>query len=215
MNWRRIPKERSVQPLDGSYSSWKELLAEEGFHQCVYCAIRESSFGGIRNFHVEHYKPKHLFRDLENDFQNLFYACCICNVFKGGDWPGDPDPAFRSPCFPNPSKINYGDLFRIEPTGILGPAAVENSTGRYLIEKLYLNRPQLIIERRLEFVFLELERWQQFFEDAWLRLRVIQGRDQDVRELLASLSGCLLLCTKYLLKLQDLRPYSSTDVKRQ
>lgn len=74
MNWKRIPKENSSQPSTGTYKDWKELLSVEGFHQCVYCSISEAEFGGIRNFHVEHYKPKSLpaFASLVNTYTNLF-----------------------------------------------------------------------------------------------------------------------------------------------
>jgi 5-methylcytosine-specific restriction endonuclease McrA len=105
MNWRRIPKEKTVQPKKGRYSDWKEILAEEGFNQCVYCAIPDACFGGIRNFHVEHYRPKSKFEKLENDIKNLFYACAICNTFKGDDWPGEPEKDFFAPCYPDPSLI--------------------------------------------------------------------------------------------------------------
>ena len=58
MEWFKIFKENSVQPKTGKYSDWKEIIADECKHQCVYCALSESRFGGIRNFHVEHYRPK-------------------------------------------------------------------------------------------------------------------------------------------------------------
>ena len=61
------PKEKTQQPTKGKYSDWKEILAEEGFNQCVYCAIPDACFGGIRNFHVEHYRPKSKFKKLENN----------------------------------------------------------------------------------------------------------------------------------------------------
>ncbi len=111
MKWKRVPKENCKQPTTGTYSDWKEILAEEGFHQCVYCAIPEPRFGGIRNFHVEHYRPKSLkrFQKLTNDIRNLYFACAICNTFKGDDWPAEPDAQFHSHCFPDPSKT---DLLR-------------------------------------------------------------------------------------------------------
>lgn len=148
MKWLRITKESTPVPSHGSkYSDWKPELAEEGFHQCVYCTISESSFGGIRNFHVEHYKPKGLkqFTYLENEFSNLFYACAICNTFKSDDWT-DPVDDFSVGCYPDPSKKNYGELFQVDVDTAL--IAGRNTTGTYLVCKLYLNRPQLIINRK-------------------------------------------------------------------
>ena len=148
MNWQHIPKESTPLPTHGAtYSDWKPELAEEGFHQCVYCTISENSFGGIRNFHVEHYKPKGLkqFAHLENDFSNLYYACAICNTFKSDDWT-DPADDFSIGCYPDPSKKNYGELFTIDTSTAL--IAGKNVTGTYILTKLYLNRPQLIINRK-------------------------------------------------------------------
>jgi hypothetical protein len=68
MKWKLVPKRGSSQPTTGTYIDWKSLLANEGFHQCVYCALPDAALGGERNFHVEHYKPKSKakFRHLEN-----------------------------------------------------------------------------------------------------------------------------------------------------
>jgi hypothetical protein len=148
MNWQRIPKETTPLPTRGTtYSDWKPELAEEGFHQCVYCSISETSFGGIRNFHVEHYKPKGLkqFEHLETEFSNLYYACAICNTFKSDDWT-DPADDFSIGCYPDPSKKNYGELFNVNTGTAL--VAGQNVTGTYILNKLYLNRPQLIINRK-------------------------------------------------------------------
>jgi hypothetical protein len=144
MRWFKIPRPRIPQPDRGSYRDWKERLAAEGNHQCVYCAIHESSWGGTRNFHVEHFRPKCKFRDLENKIDNLFYACSVCNSFKGNDWL-EPDPSLSSACYPEPSLVNYNDIISIDDRGYLSG---QNAASRYIIEKLYLNRPQLLLERR-------------------------------------------------------------------
>lgn len=149
MNWQRITKESTPLPVRGTkYSDWKTELSIEGYHQCVYCTIRESHFGGIRNFHVEHYKPKGIdrFASLINEFSNLFYACAICNTFKSDDWPADPVDDYSIDCFPDPSVKNYGEIFNVDKTTAL--LIGKNVTGKYILNKLYLNRPQLIINRK-------------------------------------------------------------------
>lgn len=147
--WKRIPKETSAVPKKGKYPEWKPLLAVEGYHQCLYCTISENSFGGIRNFHVEHYRPKGLpqFAHLEQDYYNLYYACAICNTFKSNDWPNEPDDNLAISCYPDPSKVDYTILFGIDT--VTGMVQGKNITGIYLSNKLYLNRAQLIIERRV------------------------------------------------------------------
>ena len=160
MNWFRIEKENAVQPAKGSYKDWKEMLAEEGGHQCVYCAISENSFGGIRNFHVEHYRPKSIkrFEPRKNDIRNLYYACPICNTFKSDDWPNDPTEDLSQECYAEPSVVNYAHLFLLTTTSeIIG----KNVAARYMVEKLYLNRPQLIMERKQQQLLNNLKRTVQ------------------------------------------------------
>ena len=148
MRWRRVPKETTIQPTKGKYPDWKHLLAEEGFHQCVYCALHDATFGE-RNFHVEHYKPKsnRRFKHLEDDIKNLFYACPVCNVFKGDSWPRSPKKDHSVEAYPNPSTCDYSDLFKIKINSkeIVGKFVAS----KYLITRLHLNRAQLITERRI------------------------------------------------------------------
>lgn len=148
MKWKRVPKENTSQPSNGRYSDWKHILAEEGFHQCVYCALHDATFGE-RNFHVEHYKPKshRRFRRLENDIRNLFYACPVCNVFKGDSWPRAPKNDHSVEAFPDPSTCDYSELFEVSLTTkeIKGKFIAS----KYLVAKLHLNRAQLITERRI------------------------------------------------------------------
>jgi hypothetical protein len=97
--------------------------------------------GGVYCFHVEHFEPKSKAPERTNDWSNLFYACPICNVFKGNDWPEPGSPI----AYVNPSVVDYEAIFLRRPAGLI--------TGRtpaasYMIERLYLNRPQLILERR-------------------------------------------------------------------
>ncbi|MFD0962554.1 hypothetical protein [Pseudofulvibacter geojedonensis] len=147
MNWKKIDKDKSTQPSNGTYSDWKEQIAKECFYQCIYCSIHEEQFGGIDHYHIEHYRPKSIkrFKKLENDIKNLFYCCPICNRFKSNDWPNDPDD-LEVICYPDPSEYDYSNLIDVDGDNF----KVEGKylSTRYLIERLYLNRPQLIYERR-------------------------------------------------------------------
>jgi hypothetical protein len=148
MKWFRIPKETSPRPKKGKhYFDWKQELSIEGKQQCVYCTININTFGGIRNFHVEHYRPKatNKFPMLENEYSNLFFACSICNCFKSDEWKNEPTPTLDNESFPDPSKVNYSDFLLIDDSQLIHSNYI---TGRYIIQKLFLNRPQLILERR-------------------------------------------------------------------
>jgi hypothetical protein len=154
MLWRKI--EKQIPILIKPYKDRKTELSVEAKHSCVYCCIHESYFGGIRNYHVEHYRPKSKFAALQDDYSNLFYSCAICNVFKGNDWidpPVNPN-AYSTPFYPDPSLIDYGQLLRVD--AVSKRVVSEYITGRYLIERLFLNRPQLVIARRAHLIRKEL-----------------------------------------------------------
>jgi hypothetical protein len=147
LNWRLIIKDPARQPSSGTYSDWKELIAKECFYQCIYCSINESQFGGIDHYHIEHYKPKSIvrFKPLENDILNLFYACPICNRFKSDDWPNDAT-SLNICCYPDPSIYDYATLFTLDiKTYKLSGNYISSS---YITQRLFLNRAQLIYERR-------------------------------------------------------------------
>lgn len=150
MKWIKITKDPLNLPIRGTYRDWKEQIAIEGHHQCVYCAIHENLMGGIRNFHVEHYRPRKRFNELENDYLNLYYACPICNTFKGSDWPSNPKNDHSIAAYPNPSEVDYNILFKLSEVD--GFIEGTNVAALYILEKLYLNRPQLVTARRMELI---------------------------------------------------------------
>lgn len=212
MRWKRIPKEHAVQPSSGQYSDWKQRIADEGFHQCVYCAIHEASFGGIRNFHIEHYRPKSKFPDLINDIKNLYYACPICNTFKSNDWPSDTTEDFSRHCYSDPSLVDYSDIFDTDRTS--GMISGRHPASKYMVERVYLNRPQLIMERRVSYLLKQghvirvaIQKLLEQLEDiadtdtiSMLRKRVmeIQGRLYDLVH-----------------QLHNISPYRIEDIERR
>lgn len=177
----------------------------EGRAQCVYCAIPEASWGGFRNFHVEHYRPKSKFAALTNDIQNLFYCCGVCNSFKREDWPDTPPPALDRPSYPSPSEVDYNALFSVADNG---EVAGENVAARYVVEKLYLNRPHLLQERREA-------RLSTQCEDAVKRIEALTSDlvAENISvppEILTPLLGGLQL----LIEKRKVRPYLPADLQR-
>jgi hypothetical protein len=141
--WRKIGKPYPLPDAPaGGYRAWKPDLAREANARCVYCCIHESKFGGARNFHVEHYRPKSLRPDLKDNYGNPFYACAICNCFKSDDWPADPvEGDLDGPGYPDPSLTDYSTFLEVERT--TGLVRSHCRTGKYLIERLHLNRAQM------------------------------------------------------------------------
>lgn len=209
MKWKKIAKD-TKQPRKGKYPDWKPLIAKEGYYQCVYCAIHESSFGGFRNFHVEHYRPKSKFKKLLNDINNLYYACAICNTFKSDDWPAEPKKDLSNCSYPNPSMTDYNELFMHSGTG--GALTANYVASKYILEKLYLNRPQLIMERRLYFISTRLQRLVTSIKQSIPNLADIET--EEARRHLAALAGALATIVGMEEKLRVLRPYDSDDIKK-
>lgn len=200
MKWILINKSKTAQPTAGNYSKWKPILRKEGMHQCVYCAIHEGSFGGERNFHVEHHKPKKQFPKLVDDIHNLFYCCAICNSFKGSDWPEDPTLQY-----PYPAGIDYSTFLGVD----VNSSVVSNERhGRYIIERLYLNRPQLILMRQFSAALEEIR-------GELPTLRRLITQDTLSGPTLSKLSLTLVRAVELLSKVPAVVPYNSDDVSRQ
>ncbi|MER2511614.1 MAG: HNH endonuclease, partial [Nitrosomonas ureae] len=195
----------------GNYREWKEILAKEAKNQCVYCAIHEAAFGGTRNFHVEHYRPKSIFKKLTNNIKNLFYACAICNTFKGDDWPCEPHIAFSVACYPDASKTDYNQLFELDLTGEIKGKFVAS---KYMVEKLYLNRPQLLMERRTANARIRLD---SVIERLTASTKAITGSaqvDQEGLKLLARAIKLLGESSKLQTNLAKIRPYKPQHIER-
>ena len=209
MKWFRIPKESASLPKVGSsYRDWKEDLSIEGKKQCVYCSININSFGGIRNFHVEHYRPKakDKFPELENEYSNLFFACSICNCFKSDEWSNEPSPNFDNESFPDPSKVDYSDFLKIVDHSVIESDFI---TGKYIIQKLFLNRPQLILERKCYYLNVELIKQAEKLKNIGLLLKKQDESNQIIDAMITMIDTTILLIEgKYI------NPYNAKQIKR-
>lgn len=179
------------------------MIADHCGGQCIYCAISEARFGGIRNFHVEHFRPKVKFPKLENDISNLYLACAICNVLKCDDWPCDPAIDHSLAAYPDPSAADYNLLLTVSPTTYeLNSATI---AGKYVIERILLNRAQLIVERRLAATLKLLNEFETWV-DAQLKHMTVEEMEVTIR-ILRSISS---IKTDVL----TARPYRDSDTKR-
>lgn len=209
MKWFRIPKEYSVQPKKGHYRDWKEDLSIEGKEQCVYCSININSFGGIRNFHVEHYRPKaqDKFPDLEDIYTNLFFACSICNCFKSDDWPNEPSAKLDNHSFPDPSLVDYSNFLFSNDEFVIESKHV---SGNYIINKLFLNRPQLILERRSFYLHEKYKNEVEKLKEITLNLK----KQKLIDPLIDDLVNTLIETTTLLIEGKYINPYLVKQTKR-
>jgi uncharacterized protein (TIGR02646 family) len=203
MRWFKIIKDTSQFPIFKRYndSHCKEALLQEAKNQCVYCTIGEAHFGGYRNFHVEHYRPQSRFPELENDYSNLFICCSICGCYKGSDWPAEPEAKYETTHYPCPAEVDYCELLNIDETRQVQSNFV---TGLYLIERLHLNRPQLIYWRKGQILMPELS---NLVTEALAALA--RGDAQNKGDLLKLIGECY----EMLVKLTSVVPYEMGDLR--
>lgn len=203
MRWPSLVGKSRIKPVKGRWHDWKQIIADHCGGQCVYCAISEGRFGGIRNFHIEHFRPKVKFPKFENDISNLYLACAVCNVLKCDDWPDEPVADHSLAAYPDPSLADYNTLFVICTT----THEVDSPTvaGKYIIERILLNRAQLILERRLAAMLTLLAEF-----DEWVRAslsNMTSGEKDATVKILLEISSVNIGALKA-------RPYLDVDTKR-
>ena len=79
--------------------------------RCMFCSGSESS-------QIEHFRPKAIFPALAMTWENLLWACGICNQSKRDQFPPDTQPG--APII-NPIEENVWDFFFIDEFGNLTP----------------------------------------------------------------------------------------------
>lgn len=118
----------------------REALRRRFQFCCGYCGVSERDAGA--ELTVDHFQPRS--QDGLDEAENWVYSCHACNEFKGDFWqPSSPRRILH------PLKDDLvGHLIEQED----GTLHALSETGAFHIEKLHLNRPQLIAyryERRL------------------------------------------------------------------
>jgi len=141
----KLSRRHSV-PHFNAYQKYKPYLREDFQYRCVYCSIHENEYSGPRGFTVEHFRPKSKFAHLINEYENLLYGCEVCNPFKGSDWPSD-NPLVDGVGYIDPCEHDYDDHFRLNGFEVEGLTQV----AAYMIERLHLNRRQLVKLRQKRF----------------------------------------------------------------
>jgi hypothetical protein len=93
----RDRQERSPDPGPfDEHRSYKPHLQREFRRKCVYCRISDG-LKGYESFGVDHYLPKSRFPALRASWSNLFYACNVCNTWKG-ESVSTPERFLPNPC---------------------------------------------------------------------------------------------------------------------
>jgi hypothetical protein len=104
--------------------------------RCGYCGVSEQDAGA--ELTVDHFQPRS--QDGLDELENWVYCCHACNEFKGDFW----QPASLRRIL-HPLKDDLAMHLTEQEDGTL---LARSETGAFHIERLHLNRPQLIAYRR-------------------------------------------------------------------
>jgi len=115
--------------------------------RCGYCGVSEEDSGA--ELEIDHHQPQS--RGGSNEPENLVYCCPKCNQYKGSYWHEIDLP--HIPLL-HPQRDDFHAHLREEDNGeIIG----KTKEGSFLIQRLHLNRPELIVYRRKKRAEVQLQ----------------------------------------------------------
>ncbi|WGO98436.1 HNH endonuclease [Saccharophagus degradans] len=131
------------------YLHYREEIHEDCQSRCVYCDIQLHEHGG-EGFHLDHFRPQHLFEDLKRTPFNLVLACPKCNILKTKHWPLPVNVGLDASHngeigFIDPFKEIQTDYYRVERDGSISSL---KAPGDWVISLLQLNRESRTQVRR-------------------------------------------------------------------
>lgn len=116
-------------------------VAWRAAHRCEYCLIHENDAGFPHQ--VDHVvSRKH---GGTSSFNNLAYACILCNRYKGSDVASINPKTGESVRLFNPRKDRWTDHFHLD-AGFIEPLT---AAGSVTVRLLRLNATERLAERRL------------------------------------------------------------------
>jgi len=139
------PEYRNLQQPERGATE-QSLFAEQT-GQCVYCG-RGISLDRNQHHHIEHFRPRSKYPELQLDYANMFLSCgpesergarSTCGHHKS-DW-------FEEDCHIPPTPEVCAERFRFRSSGrIVGDGSPEADK---MIATLNLNQPELVTERQV------------------------------------------------------------------
>jgi hypothetical protein len=178
---------RSDVPSGLKYPEYKKYLRRDFLFSCAYCTTTESEAQALR-FTIDHYEPRSVRPELENQYQNLMYACDQCNMLKGSRCPTqemrDADRRFF-----RPDKDVRSEHFGVDNSEVKGTTEV----GRFTTVAVDLNRPTLVRLRELRRRLLDSDEYVNEGIAALLTFPIDRLRPDERAQALAAINKALEL----------------------
>jgi hypothetical protein len=136
--YRKVRHARTEHPAQNrDYRAYKPVLRLEFREKCVYCCAPDQ--GRLDGYGVDHYRPKSLFPDLAQLYENLFYSCNGCNARKGRFWPSASDEK-AGRFIPNPCDHTMFGHLRFREAVV----EAKSAAGEFTLKLLDLNSPTVV-----------------------------------------------------------------------
>jgi len=135
-NVQRTRPVRTCTEVYSVYQSFRQPLKHDFNQRCGYCDDPDTHYGQEVDYHIDHFKPKSKFPNLETEYSNLIYSCPYCNRAKSNTW--QDRNGFIDPC-----DNKYNDHLKRNNKGQIKP---KTPRGEYIVKnlKLFIKRHELI-----------------------------------------------------------------------
>lgn len=152
------------------YARYRDAIMEDCQFRCVYCDVALAECG-LEGFHLDHFRPQHVFPDMRNSPFNLVLACPACNTAKSKDWPEDEQ---GSACYIDPFEHDRREFFQVNDGGEIVALREE---AEYSVVALKLNRLTRVHLRRRR---LLNQREQELFDRINEKIRPAMSEEEAV-----------------------------------
>jgi hypothetical protein len=155
-----------------NYRDYKPFLRADFNKRCGYTDAPDYWFGGVTNFHIDHFLPHSIpaYLHLKTEYGNLIYTCSHINIAKSND-----EGLFLDPC-----DVNFNEHFwRNEYGEIVFNPESKHAKYMYYKLKMYLMRYSMIwildnILRKMEMLKTEISKYED--SDIKNDLLILQGK---------------------------------------
>lgn len=186
-DFRKIkPFRRDNAPQGKVYKAYKPLLREDFHQRCGYCGDHE--FFRESFYEIDHFVPKALAPEKENEYSNLIYSCRSCNNSKRDKWPtGDvTQPHDGKEGWIDPCDEQYSLQFeRLED----GSIKSKTELGLWMWKSLSFGTPMHRLKWTLEQIRVELNQAQTVDISDVNELRQINELNTKYRQFEEQLRG--------------------------
>jgi hypothetical protein len=176
----------------------RELVRQLADYRCEYCGVSEIDTGG--ELTIDHFCPTT--HGGTDEPANLLYCCMKCNQYKADFWPDAEDiAAGRQLLHPRQENLAI-HLIQAADDTLRGLT----SRGQFHIERLRLNRPQLVAyrqQKRLNWiVYRQTNRLKEVLRSCYDELSTTLTQSNQQESLRIQLKAAQLAVLRLLLELK-------------